>query len=250
MIPEYSSVDFYAKGTDCSVNYKLSTSVFMGDLQEAADTGAKECGFDRFVLTDYNLCWIILRMKVHFIKMPVWRDKFTVHTWSCGLDKLFFDREFEVFDSDNNVIAYASSIWIMADMDSHKPANPAKIDGLENFPVQNSRLMFGGRCGRLKAPARHDMEGEPVITKFADYTELDWNNHVNNTRYIAWICDALYKGGYNPENITDIEINYISEVKDGEKVDLYLRKLDDKIQVYGYRKEDSGVFAAEISICN
>lgn len=247
---EYTEVGFYAKGTDCSVDYRLAHSVFMGDLQEAADSGARDCGFDRFVIDKHNLCWIILRMKVHIIDMPRWRDSFKVRTWSTGLDKLFFDREYEVFDSDNNVIAQGSSLWIMADMDTHRPANPLKSLGMDSFPPQNTRLVFGEKCGRIKALARHELEGDPVITKFADYSELDWNNHVNNTRYIAWICDAMAKKGYNPGDISDIEINYISEVKQGEKVDLYVIPAGKSVLVYGYRDGDNAIFASEIAICN
>lgn len=243
----YSEVKFYVKGTDCGANSKLAPSVLFGDMQECADTGAQDLGFDRYVLKDFNACWILLRMRVHVIDMPKWRDSFSVRTWSTGCDKFFFDREFEALDSEGNVVAQGSSIWIMADIVNHRPIIPAKVEGFaEKIVVQNSRLVFDEKCPKLKAPSVEELQDGPVVTKYADYSELDWNNHVNNTRYIAWICDALYKAGINPGEIKDIVINYISEVKEGEKIDLYVDAKGEKIKVYGYRDLNNNIFAAEI----
>lgn len=248
MESDFSEVSFYVKGTDCSNNSRLSTAVFMGDLQEAADTGAADTGFDRFLIEKFNACWIILRMRVHIIDMPKWRDTFKVRTWSTGCDKFFFDREFEVFNSNGDVIAMASSIWIMAEIDTHRPIIPSRIEGISKFDGQGDRLVFGTKAAKAKIPSLE--EGvSPVVSKFADYSELDWNGHVNNTRYIAWICDAMYKAGANPGDIEDLTINYISEVKEGEKVDIYLTENEGIYTVYGYKNGDNGVFTAQISLC-
>ena len=110
-------------------------------------------------------------------------------------------------------------------------------------------MALGEPCPKLKIPVRTDEE-KPVITKYADYTELDHNHHVNNTRYLAWIYDALYKSGYDIHGVCDININYISEVKSGQKVDIYITKSDEGLYVYGLRDENSGVFVCEIRFRN
>lgn len=244
MASDFSEVSFYVKGTECSTNSRLSTAVFMGDLQEAADTGAADTGFDRFLIEKFNACWIILRMKVKIMDMPKWRDTFKVRTWSTGCDRFFFDREFEVFDKDNNVVAIASSIWIMADIESHRPIIPSKIEGITDFSGQGDRLVFGEKAPKQKIPMFSYVT--PTVTKYGDYSELDWNGHVNNTRYIAWTCDALKKYGVDPGNISEITINYISEVKEGEKVDIFMMENDGEYTVYGYKEGANGVFVAQI----
>ena len=111
--------------------------------------------------------------------------------------------------------------------------------------LQSEKLSLGEQCPKLKIPGLNDGD-KPLITKFADYTELDHNNHVNNTRYLAWVFDALYKGGFKVHDVCDININYISEVKSGQKVDIYCRDNNDSLLVYGYREDDTGVFVCEI----
>ncbi len=248
-LPPFSTMDFYVKSTECSHDSTLAMSVLLGDLQEASDTGARDCGFDRTIINSHNACWIILRMKVHLEKIPAWRDSFTIRTWSTGSEKFYFDREYEILDSDNNVIGCASSLWILADMNTHRPLIPSKIEGIPSEFTQSTKLVFGERCQRSSSVKLETFDGiEPSIIKYGDYSELDHNHHVNNTRYMAWVYDALFKSNYDLKRITDFSLSYINEVLPGEKVRLYIKELeqDKKLIVSAYKEDDINVFDAEI----
>ncbi len=248
-LPKYSEMPLYVKSTECSHDSALSMAVLLGDLQEASDKGAQDCGFDRTVINSLNACWIILRMRVHIDRLPLWRENFVIQTWSVGREKFYYDREYKILDSDNNVIGYGSSLWILADYGNHRPLNPSKIEGLPSEFSQNDELVFNERCKRSSNIKKTEFDGiNPVIVKYADYSELDHNHHVNNTRYMAWAYDALYKAGYDVSGIKDFSLSYISEVLPGEKVELYIKasETDSKILVSAYKNEDINVFDAEI----
>lgn len=244
-----SIMDFYVKSTECSHDSVLSMAVLLGDLQEAADKGAFDTGFDRSVINSHNACWIILRMRVKMFRMPIWRERFFIRTWSTGCEKFYFDREYEIVDSSNSVIGIASSLWILADMNTHRPLIPSKVEGLPSVHPSCSDLVFGDRCSR-NMPIKLDSEFVPIITKYADYSELDHNHHVNNTRYMAWTYDALYKFGFDVSKISEFSLSYISEVLPGEKVELYVKECSDsnKIIVSAFKNDDINVFDAEICI--
>ena len=87
-----------------------------------------------------------------------------------------------------------------------------------------------------------------MIIKYADYTELDRNRHVNNSRYTAWAYDALFKCGYDVSLIEDLVINYNSEVRAGEKVELFITQNAEKVCVFGYKNIDTKVFACELTL--
>ena len=117
--------------------------------------------------------------------------------------------------------------------------------------VQSKDLVFGKPCPKIEFPEKSDVAGasdKPVIIKYADYTELDRNRHVNNSRYTAWSYDALFKSGYDVSAIKEISIMYNSEVKQGEKVELYISDSGEKLAVYGYKDGNTKVFAAELKI--
>ncbi len=241
---DFSELEFYTKGTECGTDSCLAPYVLLSDLQETADKGAADNGWGRDAIGEYNCCWIILRCRIQFRKLPKWREKFTISTWSRGAKKLFFDREYEIFDEKRELIGAASSVWILADKDSHRPVFPSRLESLPQDSAESDRYALGEECPKLKIPPRPD--DEPVIIKYADYTELDHNHHVNNTRYLAWVYDALFKSGYDLGKVSDININYISEVKSGQKVDIYVTSSGQGMYIYGYREDDSGVFICEI----
>ncbi|MBR1797193.1 MAG: hypothetical protein IJ757_04170 [Clostridiales bacterium] len=245
MMPDYSELEFYVKSTDCATDSHLAPYVLLSDLQETADKGAADTGWGREAIGEYDCCWIVLRCQMSLRRLPSWKESFKIRTWSCGARKLFFDREYEIFDETGELIGSSTSVWILAEKETHRPVFPSKLPTLPQDFAQSDRLALGESCPKLKLPIRPE-DKAPVIIKYADYTELDHNHHVNNTRYLAWIYDALYKGGYDVHGITDININYMSEVKSEERVELYIIDTENGVLVSGYREDDTGVFTSEI----
>lgn len=248
MKSDYSEISLYVKTTECGPNDCISAAVLFANLQEAADIGAAQRGFDRHDIDSFNACWIVMRTSIRIHKFPKWRDIIKLRTWSTGLEKLFFGREYEVFSNSGELMVEGTSMWILADKNTHSPINPTHIEGIADTALQNSRKVFGHSCARLKVPKRENISCEPTIVKYGDFSELDHNNHVNNTRYIAWMCDALSKDGYNPQHLMDISINYISEVHYGERVEIFVEKNSDRITIYGYKEGNIAVFCAEVSL--
>ena len=250
MFPEYSDMEFTVKGTDCAEGGKLLPNMLLSYLQETADKGAGDCGLDRTVINKLDSSWIILRIRVHIDDLPRWRDRFTVRTWSTGVKKFFFDREFEVYDKDMRRIAYASSVWILADLNTHRPLIPDRIPGLPEIRSQQDTLVFGEMTPKMKIPLKETFTGKPDIIKYADYSDIDHNHHVNNTRYLAWATDAFDKHGLDLNDISDLSVYFESEVKKGEKIDLFVSDDDmtSETHVYGYSTGDRGVFATTIKL--
>lgn len=246
-----TELEVYCKATECGIGDKLYASVLIGDLQEAAERGSHALGYGTDFLKENSMCWIILRMHIEIDRLPEWHETFKIRTWSTGLEKLYYGREFEVYDSKGNCIGKATSTWILADWNTHRPVIASKRPELPPCVAESDKKVFGTNCPKIEFPDKSDVAGaadKPVIIKYADYTELDRNRHVNNSRYTAWAYDALFKSGYDVSAVKEISINYNSEVKQGEKVDLYIADSDGKLAVYGYKDNDTKVFAAELKL--
>lgn len=248
--PDHSDMSFYVRGTDCGVNSRVLPNVLLGMIQETADKGATDTGFDRDYLYGLGACWIVLRMRLHIMRLPKWRERITIRTWSPGLDRISFGREYEVFGEDNELIGYCTSVWILADINTHRPLIPGKVEGLAPVFPQQDRLVYGSMCPKTKMPERSEISGEPVIIKYADYSELDHNHHVNNSRYLAWAYDAMSKYGIDIDKVNDILISYFSEVKAGEKVEIHLvdETAENTCKIYGFRGEGEKVFSVQINL--
>ncbi len=248
---KYTDVDVYCKATECGIGDKLYCSSLIGDLQEAAERSSNSIGYGTDFLKENQICWIILKMRLSFTELPSWHETFRIRTWATSIEKIYYGRDFEIYSSDGRLIGMATSTWILADWNTHRPVIAGKRPELPPPVIQDPRLAFGESCPKIVFPSRNDIASEtdkPVIIKYADYTELDRNRHVNNSRYTAWAYDALYKCGYDVSLIEDLVINYNSEVKSGEKVELFISKNDGKITVFGYKNIDTKVFACEMTL--
>lgn len=240
-------IEVTGKATECGIGDKLFASVLIGDLQEAAEHGSESVGYGTDFLKEHNICWIILRMKLRFFELPSWHEKFTIKTWFTGLDKISYGRDFEIVDSEGRQIGIATSIWILADWNTHRPVIARKRPELPEDDTPIDFKVFGENCPKLRFPDKSEILGKtdkPVILKYADFSELDRNRHVNNSRYTAWVYDALFKAGVDVTLINEITINYNSEVKAGEKVELYITEDNGSYCVYGYKNDDIKVFSA------
>ena len=250
-LAKYTDMEVYCKATECGIGDKLYCSSLIGDLQEAAERSSNYLGYGTDFLKENQICWIILKMRLHFTELPSWHETFRIRTWATELDKFYYGRDFEIYSSDDRLIGQATSTWILADWNTHRPVIASKRPELPPPVIQDPRLVFGENCPKIRFPARNDIAGEsdkPVIIKYADFNGLDRNRHVNNSRYTAWAYDALFKYGYDVSLVEDLVINYNSEVKAGEKVELFICKDGDKLTVFGYKNIDTKVFAAELTM--
>ena len=235
---------------DSSERDLIFPSVLTGDFQEVAEEAVVSYGVDTASLNEAGFCWIILKMSVEMDRYPAWKETFKVRTWSCGCEKLCWRRDYSVIDEDGNEIGRGTSDWLVADMKTHRPIRPKSVidtfDGVEGFDKlllpQNNRKSMEEASAKLDFPEDIKTLGEPVISKFADYSELDHNHHVNNTRYVAWAFDVLHKIGRDVYSIKGFDINYHAEVREGEKVDIFHTETDGIDHIYGYTEGSKKVF--------
>jgi acyl-ACP thioesterase len=235
-----SEYHFQVLGPDVNFRDKLHLHSLFGMLQEAASRSATEHGWGSEEMDKHNACWLLLRISVVMSKLPSWQDKLTVATWSRGFQRLYFLRDFLIYDSLGQEIGKATSMWIAADKDSHRPIRPvlfteiSQETSIDKFVLYDSPPKLDSILSDLKA-----QEGGPSIVKYADYSEIDRNMHVNNTRYIAWCMDAAHTDILAKSDILSVDINYLSEIKFKEKVDLFVKEEDDIIQVDGIVRDSN-----------
>jgi medium-chain acyl-[acyl-carrier-protein] hydrolase len=61
-------------------------------------------------------------------------------------------------------------------------------------------------------------DGEERLRVRAAYSAVDMLGHVNNSRYVEWICDALPADMIGQRPLDWLQVNYDREVRPGEEV--------------------------------
>lgn len=210
------------KAYECDFNQELKPHAFFQHMSQAAGEHAARLGvgFDAFLAR--NLFWVHARMKIRFFRFPRLGDTVTLRTWPKTIQqKLFFVRDFEVLDANGQRLAAATSAWLVIDAVTRKLVPPHTLD--LSLPRHSDRSGLDEPLERLRCPA----EGEERLCVRAGYAAVDPLGHVNNSRYVEWICDSFPIETFRQNKLDWLQINYDHEVLPGEEVVVLANPVED-----------------------
>ena len=207
-------------------------------FQEAAISHAENLGVGREDMAKTGQVWILSRISVQVDRRPNYGETVTVRTWPRGGEKLFAVRDFDIRDSSDIPVIYARSAWVIVDIEKHRPLRPQSL--MNNLP-QNEGL---DAMTALPAGLAERGNLQKTAEKKALYTDIDFNGHVNNVRYIEWIENALDPQLLEKADKMRFEINYMNEILSGENIEILSAPFDAENSVRAFafegRKTESG----------
>jgi acyl-ACP thioesterase len=148
-------------------------------------------------------------------RRPRETEQVTVRTWPRGWEKLFAIRDFDIQDGAGTSLVIARSCWLIVDIEKRRPLRPQAA--MEKLPLNEGLDALAGGGKGLNAAAEAEKAGE----RTAAYSDIDFNGHMNNARYVQWIQDIIEPGALARSAAMRLDINYLSEVKAGETLELW-----------------------------
>jgi acyl-ACP thioesterase len=206
---------------------RMSLNAVFQFFQEAAISHAENLGVGREEMARTGLAWILSRMTVLVERRPKYCETVTVRSWPRGWEKLFAIRDYEIRDKDNIAAISARSAWLIVDLEKRRPIRPqAAMDNLPpNQELQALPVEAGGNIG-----LKERTNLQKITERKALYTDLDYNGHVNNVRYIQWIEDATDRQILEKADKMRLDINYLSEILGDEVIDIVSAPVYDEIE--------------------
>lgn len=223
--------------TDHKGNFK--PFAFMNHAQEMAGTHALSLGFGYDQLIESGNVWVLSRVHVKFLKMPVWREELSMTTWHKGADRLFGFRDFKVTDKKGEDVILATSSWLVI---NHLSRRVQRIESVLGDEMKGalSEDAIKEPAQRLSTPSNALFAGKRVVC----LSDIDINMHTNNARYVEWAMDVISpKIGYNMV-VKELWINFNNESLPSDEIDLYV-SYDPEIFVEG-KRGDSSIFQLKI----
>lgn len=229
------SLNFTVTLPDVAEDCSLSNKGILKMLQEIACIHSKYGGISVNSSKVNGLAWVILNWKLKVFSRPSWNSVLKVNTWSRKHTHAFFYRDFEVFDENDNLVAVATSKWILFDLKSNSIAK--MTDELASKYISVDKAVFNEpMVEKLKEP-----EGSKFVYNYTiQKRDIDTNHHVNNLNYLDFAYEALPDDVYCNYNFNNIEIMYKHEAKLGDSLNLFYSISDDNsIFVSIKNKEDN-----------
>ena len=216
--PKYKS-EYTIRDHECDLNYNIRLTALWDIMQDCAYNHAGLLKFNHESMLKNGNFFALIRMSAKIKKYPKAGEKIIVETYPAGVHKLFCVRNYDVFDGSGEKLAEATSLWIIVDI---KTSRPLRVNNA--YPEQD--IFKINYEGEIPAKLNADNEGEEVKRVAAEFCDIDVNNHVNNSRYINWLENAI-----RPHNspISGLTVNYLSETKLDEQLTI---KKNDNIYTF------------------
>lgn len=193
--------------------------------------------------------WVFTRQHIVMHEWPSWNETVTIRTWLRPPIDPFGFRDYELFIGDRKIGEGTSTFSIM-DMRTRKIVRGAWDQFTDVWCTEPRVNLNPGKIPlleekNLKTLARFEVRN----------SDIDMNQHVNNTKYAKWILDAVslevLRGGIT---LHEYEVNFLAEAKSGDVVSIQEAVHEPLvgsavIQYQGVRVSDSKpVFSARLHV--
>lgn len=185
-------------------------------LNFVQDVGWMHAEALRFSLPE-NQGWVFTRQKLVMSQWPSWNQSVTLRTWLRKPEAAFIYRDYE-FYIEGIKIGECTSTFAVIDTETRKLAKLdlsffnefyRQVDYLEHYP---EKILWNDQVEE--------------ISKFqVRNSDIDLNQHVNNTKYAQWILDSLPLATLKAGAIlSGYEVNFLAESKIGDLVSIQQAK--------------------------
>jgi len=179
-------------------------------MQELGELHSMELGMGYRVLRPMAIGWVVTRTLLEIDRAPVIGETIRARTWPGKPRHAVYPRYYAFDDADGRPLARASTLWVLMDVAAREMIT-AESRGLPPFdaatlppPIENP-----GGIPRLDGPAA-EMEREIA------YGDLDVNRHVNNARYVDWLCDRFPCAWHEKNRLRRLLVHFTSETRPDE----------------------------------
>ena len=196
--------------TDCFGRLKPSAVLYY--VQEMAGQH-----FDRMALDPTpehkGLMWVIIRHRVQITRLPVKGQTIRLETWPMPTTRVAYPRSVVAYDEEGRELFRSVSLWVLMDRTSRAMVLPGK-----------SGIAVSGILRGNELPSPNSLA--PVLCSASAnrrvcFTDLDVNDHMNNTRYIEWAADLLPSAFHKDHRLQDVTMCYLGEAREGDEVTIF-----------------------------
>lgn len=208
------SEDFQIRWHETDLNRAIRPSALLAVLQETANHQLHEANMDLDRLRDEKRVGFILSRIAAKVRSPLRAyEKIVAQTWVCPSRGLNFERCFRILRGGAPV-AESWSSWGLLSLENR---SLLRVDALE-FPVlPEEKLIPAGIPLRFRMPPVGEMEF--VGKRTVRYSDLDYNGHMNNTKYPDMLADFLP----DPASVwvNGFSLSFLQEAKAGGELSVY-----------------------------
>ena len=213
---------------------KATFSSIYNYFQEAAYNHADQVDLRAGRVLPENNIWMLSRMEIEVDDFPRVGSEINVETWSRGVNRLFFIRDFIIYGNDNKAFMRGVTSWVVVDAVARRVTRPGEAAKRWTFHVNKRAIEHTPE----KLP--EITAGQPSYSLQVRYSDLDRNHHVNNGKYIEWIMDSYPLEMNDKLDVRKLEISFLTEALHGDNLSILSGKASENVYLHSIVREGDG----------
>ena len=228
-----SSLKLLIHGQECdySGNYKISD--LMSKLSDLATINAKEIEiWNEKIAKDYMF---VLTKETIILKRPIKSNELiNLYTRASGYKRIQFSRNYWVEDENKEEIAAIYSVWTLIDIQKRRIIKPdkagIKMPEIISYPYTLDNFH----------EIKDNLELSLVMERTVLYSDVDINQHFNNSKYIEWAFDVMPIEFFKDHYFKEISVIFKKEMIPNAKAKIY-RFIDDNYVKIVFKSSDDSI---------
>lgn len=165
----------------------LTLPALLDYLQDCCTFQSEELGVGVDYLADNHAAWVLSSWQIRICRAPMMGEQITVSTWPYDFKGFYGYRSFKVEGENQELLAYANSLWVFMDTDTMRPVriHQKMIDAYLPQMAEAIGTDWGDR--KLQVPEDGTI-GESIRVQRC---HIDTNHHVNNGKYVQMAEEFL-----------------------------------------------------------
>lgn len=237
------------KELELTKNYQLRTADFdrygriqpssvLDVFQDVASLQATDMGIGPLHVAADGYFWVVVRTKYEVVQPPALHQDVRARTWLYSPTKLGFQRDYQIFDLDGNVLVKGNSEWVLMSRETRTFVPLTQYyKGPTNFSEDRA---FPTKTRKVR---NFDETGLRPYVAVPTFSDADVNGHVNNTHYATFAVDAFEPT--EQQAIKTFQIDWRHEVLAGQPLKIYTSPKDDGLLAKGINAEGETAFACD-----
>ena len=205
---------YVVSNNDVDKYFRLKIPAIFRYFQDIALLATESKGVDSISLSKRNIDWVITRMTVQIKRLPKCDEEIVVCTHPGKDMAMLYPRFFYIMDAKGEIIVSSSSIWALIDNNTRKVI--VDRDVISKLPPESYDCQPDLPEKLAESPNKRFIEKRTI-----HYSDLDFNSHMNNVRYVELLMDVHDTAFYDAHSVKRITLNYMRELKEKEAVDVY-----------------------------
>ncbi|MEZ5083233.1 MAG: thioesterase [Bacteroidales bacterium] len=235
-----SSQPHYIYWHDVDVTGYMNFAAIARYLQEAAWHSADQLGFGFETAKEMNQFWVLIKQWIKMDRFPKWKEKIVIETWPRGVNGYWVLRDYFIKDDKGETLGGVTSSWMLINTLTRRPERPVITP--EVLPYIGSQLALEGSAPKIEFISQNEKKDSLKVR----YSDMDLHGHVNNSRYIEWIFNALSACGLK-NKYSSLQINHLAETVENDILDVVVSDIENTVFIKAEKRKDKHpVFIARL----